>query len=64
MGFASGVMIAAAFWSLLEPAIETYEKGDFRQWLVPAVGFLLGVGFMLLLHHVSEYAELNSQEEA
>ena len=25
LGFASGVMIAASIWSLLQPAIETYE---------------------------------------
>ena len=63
MGFASGVMIAAAFWSLLEPAIETYEKGDFRQWLVPAVGFLLGVGFMLLLDYLIPHIHLHGEEE-
>ena len=69
MGFASGVMIAASIWSLLQPAINTYEKGDFRMWLVPAVGFALGVGFMLLLdyliphlllYRLSECVELNS----
>ena len=48
-GFASGVMVAAAFWSLLQPAISTYGPGDFRKWFVPALGFVLGVGFMLLL---------------
>ena len=63
MGFASGVMIAAAFWSLLEPAIESYEKGDFRQWLVPAVGFLLGVGFMLLLDYLIPHIHLHGEEE-
>ena len=63
MGFASGVMIAAAFWSLLEPAIETYEKGDFRQWLVPAIGFLLGVGFMLLLDYLIPHIHLHGEEE-
>ena len=63
MGFASGVMIAAAFWSLLEPAIETYSKGDFRQWLVPAVGFVLGVGFMLLLDYLIPHIHLHGAEE-
>ena len=63
MGFASGVMIAAAFWSLLEPAIESYEKGDFRQWLVPAIGFLLGVGFMLLLDYLIPHIHLHGEEE-
>ena len=63
MGFASGVMIAAAFWSLLNPAIDTYEKGDFRQWLVPAIGFVLGVGFMLLLDYLIPHIHLHGEEE-
>lgn len=63
MGFASGVMIAAAFWSLLSPAIETYSEGDFRKWLVPAVGFLLGVGFMLLLDYLIPHIHLHGSEE-
>ncbi len=63
MGFASGVMIAAAFWSLLEPAIQTYGDGDFRRWLVPAVGFVLGVGFMLLLDYLIPHIHLHGEEE-
>ena len=63
MGFASGVMIAAAFWSLLEPAIEAYGDGDFRQWLVPAIGFVLGVGFMLLLDYLIPHIHLHGEEE-
>lgn len=63
MGFASGVMIAAAFWSLLEPAIQTYGDGDFRRWLVPAVGFFLGVGFMLLLDYLIPHIHLHGEEE-
>ena len=63
MGFASGVMIAASIWSLLQPAINTYEKGDFRMWLVPAVGFILGVGFMLLLDYLIPHIHLNDKEE-
>ena len=63
MGFASGVMIAAAFWSLLEPSIEAYGDGDFRQWLVPAIGFVLGVGFMLLLDYLIPHIHLHGDEE-
>ena len=63
MGFASGVMIAAAFWSLLQPAIETYGEGDFRKWLVPSIGFILGVGFMLLLDYVIPHIHLHGEEE-
>ena len=46
LGFASGVMIAASFWSLLAPAIEMSEKAG-GSGLVPAVtGFLAGGGFL------------------
>lgn len=47
LGFASGVMIAASFWSLLQPAIERAEAlGGPPAWLVVTLGFLLGAGFM------------------
>ncbi|WP_165210510.1 ZIP family metal transporter [Streptococcus tangpeifui] len=43
MGFAAGVMIAASFWSLLEPSI-SYSKADYGgwSWVPAAVGFLVG----------------------
>ncbi len=63
LGFASGVMIAASIWSLLQPAINTYTKGDFRMWLYPAIGFILGVGFMLLLDYLVPHMHINKQEE-
>jgi ZIP family zinc transporter len=63
MGFASGVIVAAAFWSLLQPAIDTYSKGDFRMWLVPSIGFILGVGFMLLLDFLVPHLHLHGEEE-
>ncbi len=47
LGFASGVMIAASFWSLLQPAIERAEAMDgLPAYLVATTGFLLGAGFM------------------
>lgn len=49
LGFASGVMIAASVWSLLIPAIEMAEEQGRIAWLPAASGFLLGVGFLLLL---------------
>ena len=64
MGFASGVMIAASIWSLMQPAINSYEKGDFKMWLIPGAGFLVGVGFMLLLDYLIPHMHLvNKQEE-
>ena len=47
LGFASGVMIAASFWSLLQPAIERAEAaGGLPAYLVATVGFLCGAVFM------------------
>jgi ZIP family zinc transporter len=46
LGFAGGVMIAASFWSLLEPAIAMAEASGKPAWMPAAVGFLLG-GFFL-----------------
>ena len=40
LGFAAGVMIAASFWSLLNPAIEMADKLKMISWLVVASGFL------------------------
>lgn len=46
LGFAAGVMIAASYWSLLEPAIELSAEMGLAPWLPPAVGFLLGGLFL------------------
>ncbi len=63
LGFASGVMMAASIWSLLQPAINNFEKWDYRSWLVPGIGFILGVGFMLILDYVIPHIHINKQEE-
>ncbi len=63
LGFASGVMIAASIWSLMQPAIDSYEKGDWKSYLFPAVGFLVGVGFMLLLDYLVPHMHINKEEE-
>ncbi len=47
LGFASGVMIAASFWSLLQPAIERAEAtAQLPAYLVATAGFLSGALFM------------------
>lgn len=47
LGFAAGVMIAASFWSLLEPAIERAEAIlNIPAYFVATVGFLGGAVFM------------------
>lgn len=46
LGFASGVMIAASFWSLLNPAIKLAENLGQKSWQPAVIGFLFG-GFFL-----------------
>ena len=48
LGFAAGVMIAASFWSLLNPGIEMAEQMGQTPWLTAAIGFLGGGVFMRL----------------
>ena len=63
LGFASGVMLAAAIWSLLQPAIDMFEKSDWRMWFAPAIGFLVGIGFLLLLDYVVPHVHIDKKEE-
>ena len=63
LGFAAGVMLAASIWSLLQPAIEMYEKSDFRAWLIPGIGFLIGVGFLLALDYLVPHIHIDKKEE-
>jgi len=49
LGFAAGVMIAASFWSLLNPAIQMAEESGNLPWVPAVVGFLLGGAFLLLV---------------
>lgn len=59
-GFAAGVMVAASVWSLLIPAIN--QSADMGKWsFVPAaVGFWLGILFLLLLDHVTPHLHINA----
>nr|ACO14630.1 Zinc transporter SLC39A11 [Caligus clemensi] len=63
LGFAGGVMIAASYWSLLQPAIEmTQDSGDSSVWtLIPVVsGFFLGALFVYVADLVVTKLQANS----
>ena len=62
LGFASGVMIAASVWSLLIPAIEMTEEQGGINWLPCSIGFMLGVGFLLLLDTLIPHLHVNTDE--
>src|SRR5690554_7094614 len=52
LGFAAGVMIAASFWSLLQPAIEMTEESGGTPWIPAVVGFLSGGAFLLIVDKI------------
>lgn len=60
LGFTGGVMVAASFWSLLNPAIEISEKlYPGYSWMPAAVGFFLGAMFIFFLDKVTPHLHLN-----
>lgn len=62
LGFAAGVMVAASFWSLLDPAIEQAGKNGDIAWLVVAIGFLLGGLFLNLADHFIPHIHFGTNE--
>ncbi len=62
LGFASGVMIAASIWSLLLPSIEMSEQQGVIGWIPAAVGFMLGILFLLLLDTVVPHLHLETDQ--
>ncbi len=59
-GFAAGVMVAASFWSLLIPALEQSEGMGKLSFVPSAIGFTLGMLFLLLLDEVIPHLHMNS----
>ena len=62
-GFAAGVMTAASFWSLLQPALDSSESLGKLSFIPAAVGFLIGMGFLLLLDTVTPHMHMDNQTE-
>lgn len=61
LGFASGVMVAASVWSLLIPAMDmVVDKGKFA-FIPAAIGFLLGIGFLLLMDEIVPHLHMGSE---
>ena len=64
LGFASGVMVAASVWSLLIPSIDMASTSieGLKSVLPAAVGFLLGVGFLLLIDELTPHLHLGAEK--
>ena len=59
-GFAAGVMVAASVWSLLIPAMEQAADLGRLAFFPAAVGFWLGILFLLLMDHLIPHLHQNS----
>lgn len=63
IGFAAGVMVAASFWSLLAPALEQSQDMGTLAFVPAAIGFLAGMGFLLLLDTLTPHEHMDGMEE-
>ncbi len=61
-GFAAGVMVAASVWSLLIPSIEQAQEMGKLSFIPAAIGFLIGILFLLLLDKLIPHLHMNSSE--
>lgn len=62
LGFASGVMIAASVWSLLIPSLDLAGNMGRFSWIPAAIGFLVGILFLLLLDSLIPHLHLDSDK--
>ena len=62
-GFAAGVMVAATVWSLLIPALEQAEPLGKLSFAPAAVGFWLGILFLLVLDRAVPHMHLDHTAE-
>ena len=62
LGFASGVMVAASVWSLLIPAMDMSADLGRLSFLPAALGFLLGIAFLLLMDRMVPHLHLGCDQ--
>jgi zinc transporter, ZIP family len=63
LGFAAGVMIAATFWSLLNPALEMVSKLKMNSCLIVTIGFLMGGLFLFLGDRIYNHFNKNGAKK-
>jgi len=62
LGFASGVMVAASVWSLLIPSMEMVADSGRWSVLPAAIGFLLGMGFLLMIDELTPHLHIGTDK--
>jgi ZIP family zinc transporter len=64
MGFASGIMISASFFSLLNPSLEEAleQNLNYPHWIPCLIGFIIGCAFIFCLDLVVPYI-INEENE-
>ena len=62
LGFASGVMVAASVWSLLIPSMDMVAEDGPWSVVPAAVGFLLGMGFLLMIDDLTPHLHLGTDK--
>ena len=62
LGFAAGVMVAASMWSLIIPSMDMAEEEGQIAWLPAAIGFSLGIFFLLALDHLIPHLHLRKDK--
>ena len=62
LGFASGVMVAASVWSLLIPSMDMSGHMGKLAFIPASVGFLLGIGFLLLLDEIIPHLHIDTEQ--
>lgn len=63
MGFTSGVMMAAAVWSLLLPSIEMSGYMGRLSFVPAVIGFLAGIFFLLLLDRLIPHLHAKTNQK-
>ena len=63
IGFASGVMVSASFFSLILPAIEQSSDMGSLGFIPSSIGFACGMLFLLLLDRIVPHTHTDSSEE-
>lgn len=63
LGFAAGVMIAASFFSLLNPAIELATELGLAPWMPAVVGFLAGGAFLWVADQLIPHLHIGGSDD-